>query len=100
VPFEWDETKRRTLLPQRQVDLLYAALIFEGDVLSWPDERRKYGETRTISLGLVEGEVFVVVHTQRGDVTRLITAWKGGRRDRERYQEGIARRTAGDGGSR
>jgi uncharacterized DUF497 family protein len=44
VLFEWDETKRRTLVAQRQVDLLYAALIFEGDVLSWPDERRKYGE--------------------------------------------------------
>ncbi len=82
------------------MDILYAALIFEGEVLSWVDDRRDYGEERRISLGLVEGEPFVVVHTGRNGITRLITAWKGGRDDFGRYQAGIARRTAGDEGAR
>ena len=40
---------------------------------------------RLISLGLVEGEAFVVVHTPRKGRTRIITAWKGGEKDHEHY---------------
>jgi uncharacterized DUF497 family protein len=98
VEFEWDEDKRQQVKKERGVDLLYAALIFEGDVLSWVDDRRDYGEERRVSLGLVEGEPFTVVHTEREGVTRLITAWKGGRDDFRRYQAGIARRAEGDEG--
>jgi uncharacterized DUF497 family protein len=64
--------------------------------LSWVDDRQDYGEERRVSLGLVEGEPFTVVHTEREGVTRLITAWKGGRDDFRRYQAGIARRAEGD----
>lgn len=39
-----------------------------------------------IALGMADGEVYTVVYTRRGDVYRLITAWKGGRDDRERYE--------------
>lgn len=61
------------------------------------DDRRDYGEERSISFGLVEGECFYVVHTQRGNVTRLITAWKGSRNDAKRYQASIAARHSEDG---
>ena len=98
MEFEWDETKRRKLLEERGLDILYAALIFENAVLTWVDDRRNYGERRLISQGLVEGEVFTVVHTERNGAMRLITAWKGGRRDLERYQAGVARRAEGDEG--
>lgn len=74
------------------MDLLYAALIFENEILTRVDDRQDYGEVRFISLGLVEDECFVVVHTPRSDRTRLITAWKGGRDEREQYEAGIARR--------
>ncbi len=90
--FEWDENKRREVIAKHDVDILYAALIFEGEILTGIDDRRDYGETRFISLGLVDGECFVVVHTARGDATRLITAWKGGRDERSSYEEGIAGR--------
>ena len=55
MEFEWDENKRRRILEERGVDILYAALIFEGEVLSWVDDRRDYGEERRISLGLRRG---------------------------------------------
>ena len=95
---EWDDGKRRRLLRERGIDLLYAALIFDGPVLTWEDDRQDYGERRWISLGVVDGEAFIVVHTDRSGVTRLITAWKGGRHDLERYKAGIARRAEGDAG--
>jgi uncharacterized protein len=96
--FEWDEAKRSQVLAERKVDLLHAALIFEGAVFTAPDERLDYGEVRFRSVGLVDGECFVVVHTERDGVIRLITAWKGGRRERERYQAGLARRDQSDEG--
>lgn len=96
VEFEWDEEKRREILARRGVDLLYAALIFEGEVLTRLDNRRDYGEERWISLGLVDGEPFTVVHTGRAGAIRLITAWKGGRNDVAIYEAGLARRAQGD----
>lgn len=45
--------------------MVYAALIFEGYVLTRKDDRADYGEERWISLGMVENECFVVVHTER-----------------------------------
>ena len=90
MQFEWDEAKRQRVIAERGVDRLYAALIFEGPVLTRRDNRRDYGEDRMISLGMVEDECFVVVHTTRDDAVRLITAWKGGRDDRDIYQACIA----------
>lgn len=98
MEFELDEKKRQEVILRRGVDILYAALIFEGDVLTRIDDREDYGEERLISLGLVDGECFVVVHTQRAGVTRLITAWKGGRRERSYLEASLARRHQTDEG--
>jgi uncharacterized protein len=98
MDFEWDEAKRKGVLAKHGVDLLYAALIFEGPVLTRIDDRQDYGEERLISLGLVGDECFVVVHTRRKDVIRLITAWKGGREEKAIYEESFAERPEGDAG--
>lgn len=90
MEFEWDEVKRQKVIAERQVDILYAALIFDGPVLTRIDDREDYGEHRLISLGMVDDECFIVVYTEREGVTRLITAWKGGRRDRAEYEKSIA----------
>lgn len=92
MQFEWDETKRLEVIEKRGVDIIEAALIFENRVLTRVDDRADYGEVRYISLGMVDGEAFVVVHTERNGATRLITAWKGGQLEREQYQASIAGR--------
>jgi hypothetical protein len=98
VQLEWDETKRQSVIAQRGVDILYAALIFDGPVLSRQDDRHDYGESRYISVGMVDDECFVVVHSPRDGSTRLITAWKGGRDERSIYQKSIAGRDPADEG--
>ena len=98
MEFEWDEHKRLEVVRKHGVDLLVAALIFRGETVSRVDNRRDYGEERLITTGLVNGTCFVVVHTERDGVTRLISAWRGGRREQTRYQASIARRTARDDG--
>ena len=87
MEFEWGEAKRRQNLAKHGVDLLFAALIFEGPVLTRVDDRRDYGELRFASLGLVEGVPFTVIHTERGGRVRLISAWKGGRKDHDIYRK-------------
>ncbi|MEM1378058.1 MAG: BrnT family toxin [Pseudomonadota bacterium] len=91
MEFEWDENKRAEVLKKHGVDILDAALIFENPVLTRLDTRRDYGEPRYISMGEVDGTVYIVVHTQRGDYTRLITAWKGGSDDRKIYEASVTR---------
>jgi uncharacterized DUF497 family protein len=98
VIFEWDENKRQQVIKERGVDMVYAALIFEGEVLTRVDDREDYGEVRLISLGVVDDDCFVVVHTERKGSTRLTTAWKGGRDERAQYEASIARRDQADEG--
>ena len=90
MQFEWDEGKRRKTIVERDVDILKAARIFESRVLRSMDARRDYGEVRYRAVGLVDGECYVLVYTQRGDSIRLITAWKGGRNERREYQASLA----------
>lgn len=87
MDFEWDETKRQDNIEKHGVDLLYAALVFEGDVLTREDDRHDYGEIRFATLGLIDDTPYVVIHTERGNRTRLISAWKGGRKEYERYKK-------------
>jgi uncharacterized DUF497 family protein len=94
--FEWDENKRQAVIKKHGVDIVYAALIFDGPVLTRIDDRADYGEVRLISVGLIDNECFIVVHTERADTIRLITAWKGGRDERAYYEAGLARANQGD----
>lgn len=90
MQFEWDEGKRRKTIVERDVDILRAARIFENTVIRSIDARQDYGEIRYRAVGLVDGECYVLVYTQRADAIRLITAWKGGRNERREYQKRLA----------
>ena len=89
MTFEWNEEKREQNYDKHGVDLLEAALIFEGPTHTRVDTRRDYGKVRYISLGLVDDVPYVVVHTERGENTRLISAWRGGRKDYEAYKNSL-----------
>ena len=86
MEFEWDEAKRTALLRWRDIDLLHAARIFEGPVLTTLDTRHDYGEERYVSIGKVEEEYFVVVHTPRQDAVCLITTRRAGARLRREHR--------------
>ena len=90
MDFDWDETKRQTNFAKHNVDVFVAALIFEGLTIKAEDRRHDYGEVRYKSIGMVDDVCYVVIHTERDGVIRLISAWQGGRRDRRKYQASIA----------
>jgi uncharacterized protein len=84
--FQWDEEKRQRVWENRRVDLVRAALMFEGYVWEERDPKDHDGEERIIAVGEVSSEIFVLVYTKRGDTCRLITAWKAGKNVRAEYQ--------------
>jgi len=100
MDFEWDETKRQTNILKHDVDLLEAVVIFDDFTVIEQDSRDYGGETRWKATGMIEGECFVLIYTQRGNAMRLISAWKGGRRARRKYQTRYAGRDPWDAGSR
>jgi uncharacterized DUF497 family protein len=69
--FEWGEVKRRANLKKHGIDFADLEPLFDGVTLTVPDERFDYGEERFVTLGLLNGLVLVVVHTETGEVIRV-----------------------------
>lgn len=74
--FFWDEEKRLVNAQKHAIDFEDAVTIFDGDTVTVEDDRFLYNEPRFITLGLLNGRVVAVVHTERGEVTRIISARK------------------------
>ncbi len=53
----------------------------------WSDHRRDYGEERFRLYGRIAGRLFVIAHTRRDTVTRIISARKANARERDLYGE-------------
>ena len=89
MTFEWDEDKARTNLDKHGVNFEEASTVF-GDPLSItiPDPAHSQAEDRWIILGHSHrGQLLVVVHTERGDNLRIISARRASRRERKQYEE-------------
>jgi uncharacterized DUF497 family protein len=87
--FQWDMNKARTNLTKHGVSFEEAATVF-GDPLSLtiPDPAHSQVEGRWIVLGHShQKKLLVVVHTERGDNIRIISARRAGRRERKSYEQ-------------
>lgn len=81
----YDPEKWRITLEKRGLDFEDAASMFEGVHYTGPDTRRDYGEKRWISVGLLGGDVVVVVWTERDDSRRVISMRKADKEERRDY---------------
>jgi uncharacterized DUF497 family protein len=87
--FEWDSNKAKSNLGKHGVRFEEASTIF-GDPrsLTIPDPMHSDLENRFIALGTSHrGKLLVVVHTERGDDIRVISARVASRRERPNYEE-------------
>jgi len=87
---EWDETKRLANVRQHGIDFADAVIAFHGETLTIEDDRCDYGEQRFVTLGLLMGRVIVIVHTERRDAIRVISARKATKREEAIYFEYFA----------
>ena len=90
MEYEWDPAKSEANLNKHGISFDEARYIFDGPTLTRIDDREDYGERRFISLGAISREAtFVVVHTERGNRVRLISARKASRIERKVYRDNL-----------
>ena len=90
MQYEWDEQKRLSNIRKHGIDFQDAIAIFAGDTVLMEDDRFDYGERRFVSLGLLQGRVIVVVHSEPGQITRIISARKATKYEQSIYFQRIA----------
>lgn len=89
VAFEWDALKAKRNLVKHGVPFEEATEIF-GDPLSMTiaDPLHSDAEDRWVTMGLSrKGRLLVVVHADRGDRVRLISARPATRKEKRCYEE-------------
>lgn len=75
LQFECDEAKAAGNVAKHRVTFAFAARVFlDPDRVELDASRAADGETRFKVIGMVEGKLYVVVATRRGDVCRIISA--------------------------
>jgi uncharacterized DUF497 family protein len=90
VKFEWDPQKAALNLRKHGVSFEDAAAVF-GDPLAGtiPDPEHSTEEPRFITIGVTPAQhLLVVVHTDRADRMRIISARPATRAEAKKYEEG------------
>ncbi len=89
LTFEWDDAKAEQNERKHGVSFGEAAAIF-GDPLSLTidDPLHSYGEERFVTIGeSAQHRLLVVVHTERGDRIRIISAREATSREQKDYEQ-------------
>jgi hypothetical protein len=89
--FEWDSSKARFNFSKHGILFEEASTIF-GDPLSItsPDPDHSQEEARWVTIGVSTNlKTIVVVHTDRSETIRIISARLATKRERESYEQGI-----------
>ncbi len=87
--FTWDENKRQATLQARGLDFAHANRIFERGTFTWEDTRNAYGEQRFITLGSLDADVIVLVHTESDERIRVISMRKAYKDEQDLYFENV-----------
>ena len=85
--YEWDEEKNQINILKHGLSFEDAEIVFTGPCITFEDRRYDYGEYRYITLGILEGRVVIIAHTERGEKTRIISMRKANKHEQKIYQE-------------
>jgi hypothetical protein len=87
--YEWDESKRRANLRKHGIDFVGIEKVFAGPTMTTLDDRFEYDEYRYLTLGLLDGRVVAVAHTETPEVTRIISVRKADKDEEAQYFQEI-----------
>ena len=71
--FTWSEAKRALNIQQHGLDFVDAQRVFGGPTFTYEDDRFDYSERRFVSLGILDGMVVSIVHTESPRLIRVIS---------------------------
>jgi uncharacterized DUF497 family protein len=81
----FDPAKRLRTLEQRGLDFLDAEIVFAGQTIEAPDQRRDYSEVRILCAGWLRGRAVIVVYTERNGIRHIIFMRKANEREQRRF---------------
>jgi uncharacterized protein len=82
---KWDGKKRKANIEKHGIDFIDGPAIFDGCTLTMIDDRYDYGEERFVTIGILEGRVVAVVHTESEDSIRIISIRKATKNEEKIY---------------
>ena len=90
MEFEWDESKAAANLSKHDVSFNEAKTVFQDTLyIIFDDPNHSNFEQRYIIIGeSAQKRILMVAFTERDSITRLISARKATRKEREDYEEG------------
>ena len=88
--YEWDETKRQANIQKHAIDFVGIETVFAGETVTMGDDRFDYGETRFVTLGLLQDRAVVISHTETEEVIRIISVRKATKNEEVSYFKEIA----------
>lgn len=85
----FDPAKRAATLRHRGLDFADAGMVLTGVTVEYDDDRFDYGEVRSISVGLLRGNVVVIVWTDRAGTPHVISMRKATKGEADEYFERV-----------
>ena len=86
--FEWDENKNKNNIRKHKVSFQEARTVFTSHELTKKDDLHSQDEQRYKTIGYsTRSRLLVVIHTDREDVIRIISARKANTLETENYYE-------------
>ena len=87
MEFEWDDEKERINIKKHGISFKVAKRVFlDENMVIMEDYEHSFYEERRIAIGMV-GKLLFVVYTERGEVTRIISARKATKKERSIYYD-------------
>jgi uncharacterized DUF497 family protein len=87
MKISYDPAKRERTLTERDLDFEDTGTVFDGPEYTSEDDRRDYGETRFVTVGLFRGRMVIIVWTPRGSVRHIISFRKANDREKAKYKD-------------
>ena len=88
MEFDWNTPKCARNIAERGIDFADVLVGFADPMKKVArDDRKDYGEQRFNMLARVEGRVFHIAYTVRGEITWIISARKANKREQRRYEK-------------
>ena len=88
MEFEWNDAKAEANLRDHDgVSFELAKTVFKDRLaVGWLDDRKDYGEERSIIIGMAQGNVLLfVAYTEREDCIRIISARRATPHEQDHY---------------
>ncbi len=86
--FEWDPDKNEANVAKHGMSFVAAVKVFDDPGrIELDSSKPEYGETRNKTIGMVGSKLFTVVHTDRGEVRRIISARRARANEQRQYDQ-------------